>query len=405
MSELEPHLSLFKANWIAEPERLKDKLQQARVSDFFTGEIAAWCAEIHEHLHELAAELDIDLMLMGGNGASLRFESVQERGSRDNDYLTAASRDDIQRVMDAFAARFAGVPDLLEPTVYVPKGPVPELNMVAYTIDVPLRLSHGIAGSNNNVKVEFHFEVELPPSELLTRSLGAARSELTAHLPQLPYQTVFKLMTLVADPIGIDESTRAAAIPRQLYDLDGLLASFTTGPQWEEMVDYAERRFAREAEYWDVTVVPGEPWDGIRARLDKWTDCVDENSEHWKTTRSVQQSQLRREVHTSGWGWRARLNRVALAAECLRRGPSGWQSWIQAAEVAALVPDTRSKGFKNALAELTGMDVSDLPLERHHLVWDTLVPTKDENLDARLRRARELLTSPESADPRRTRSN
>lgn len=107
MSDLEPHLALFKAEWIADPDRLKSSLQEAKVNDLFTGEIAAWCAEVHERLHELATDLDIDLMLMGGNGASLRFETVQERGSRDNDYLTVATRADIQRVMDAFAARFA----------------------------------------------------------------------------------------------------------------------------------------------------------------------------------------------------------------------------------------------------------------------------------------------------------
>jgi hypothetical protein len=302
MSDLEPHLALFKAEWIADPDRLKSSLQEARVNDLFTGEIAAWCAEIHEHLHELATDLDIDLMLMGGNGASLRFETVQERGSRDNDYLTVASREDIQRVMDAFAAHFALIPGVLQPTVYEPKGPVPELDMIAYVIDVPLRLAHGTAASNNGVKVEFHFESELPPSELLTGSLGAAGSTLTAHLPQLPYQTVFKLMTLAAGPIGIDETTRAAAVPRQLYDLDGLLAGFTTRDLWDEMVGYAGRRFLREAAYWQVPAVPGEPWDGMRARLDAWKDCIDETGEHSRLIRGVQQSQLRRAVQAPGVG-------------------------------------------------------------------------------------------------------
>lgn len=397
MSDLEPHLGLFKAEWIADPDRLKSSLQEARVNDLFTGEIAAWCAEIHEHLHELASDLNIDLMLMGGNGASLRFESVQERGSRDNDYLTVASRQDIQRVMEAFAARFAAVPGVLEPTVYVPKGPVPELDMVAYTIDVPLRLAHGTAASNNNVKVEFHFESELPPSELLTGSLGAAGSALTAHLPQLPYQTVFKLMTLAADPIGIDETTRAAAVPRQLYDLDGLLAGITTSSLWEEMVGYAERRFVREAAYWQVPVVAGEPWGGIRARLDAWKDCVDETGEHWRLIRGVQQSQLRRAVHTSAWGWRARLNRIAFAAECLRRGAAGWPLWVEAAELAALVPESKSRSFKNALAELTGVEARDLPLERHHAVWDAFVPAPGDDVGELLERARSLLSASASA--------
>jgi hypothetical protein len=138
--------------------------------------------------------------------------------------------------------------------------------------------------------------------------------------------------------------------------------------------------------------VHGEPWDGIRKRLDAWTDCVDETSEHWRTIRSVQQSQLRKASHISAWGWRARLQRIALAAECLRRGTSGWRSWRLAEQIAALVPPTNSKRFKGALAALTGLKVSDLPLERHFVVWDALVPTGDEDLDARLAHARELLS-------------
>lgn len=72
MSALEAHLDLFKADWIADPELLAKRIREASVSDRYTAELAAWCAEIHEHLRELADELDIGLLLMGGNGASLR---------------------------------------------------------------------------------------------------------------------------------------------------------------------------------------------------------------------------------------------------------------------------------------------------------------------------------------------
>lgn len=52
------------------------------MSDRFTAELAAWCAEIHEHLRKLADELGIGLLLIGGNGAALRFDAVKQRGSR-----------------------------------------------------------------------------------------------------------------------------------------------------------------------------------------------------------------------------------------------------------------------------------------------------------------------------------
>ena len=48
------HLGLFKADWISDPERLKTLARRSKYNDLFTAEIAAWCAEIHEHLRELA---------------------------------------------------------------------------------------------------------------------------------------------------------------------------------------------------------------------------------------------------------------------------------------------------------------------------------------------------------------
>lgn len=40
---------------------------------------------------------------MGGNAASLRFDAVMQRGSRDNDHLTITSHQDIERLMSAYA--------------------------------------------------------------------------------------------------------------------------------------------------------------------------------------------------------------------------------------------------------------------------------------------------------------
>ncbi len=101
------------------------------------------------------------------------------------------------------------------------------LPLKTYVVPVPLLLSHGNS-TNNEVKVEFHFERRLPPAETVTGTLGpAATPSITAALPELPYQVGIKLMTLASDPVGIDESTRAAAVPRQMYDLDLLLLHAT----------------------------------------------------------------------------------------------------------------------------------------------------------------------------------
>lgn len=393
MSPLGGHLHLFKAPWVSDPALLADRIGKAKVSDRFTAELAAWCAEIHEHLRELAAALDIELMLMGGNGASLRFHAVEQRGSRDNDYLTVATRDDIKRLMQTFGERFAALPDgLMQPERYEPKRPVRELDMRTYVIPVPLLLDHGYA-TNNNVKVELHFERRLPPRDVVSGALGpAAAPTMTAALPELPYQIGLKLMTLAADPVGIDETTRAASVPRQLYDLDLLLTGLTA-EQWPALVDYVVERYAEECAHWQVDVAAGEPHEGIRQRLEHWAACLDETRDPWRTIHVVQQSGLQRPVHRPPWGWRARACRLIVVTECLRRGPAGYEFWALAGEVAKRVPRAKARPWRPALAALAGADPGALPVELADFVWDPIASGAPPDLEARVRRADALIVA------------
>ncbi len=387
---IDDHLGLFTADWISAPERLKALARKSKYNDLFTAEIAAWCAEVHEHLRELEAQVGVQLILMGGNAASLRFDAVKQRGSRDNDYLTVASHADIQRLMDAFAERFAVLHPLFLPRIYEPKRPADDLDIVTYVIPVALRLDHGRA-TNNEVKVEFHFENELPPAETLSGSIGPTQRPVLARVPELPYQFVLKLMTLTSPPVGIDEDHRQDAVPRQLYDLDMLLATFTQEMQWQTMVGYCTTRYARECAHWRTAVAPGEPSAGIRQRLARWADCTDPASHHWRTIRAVQQSQLRHEVHRERSGWRARCLRLATAAQCIEL-KDGWTVWQQALATAAIIPPAKSRRFRAALGELTGRDVRSLPLELHDFVWDAL-SAGDAPLHQRVIRAHTILSA------------
>ncbi len=261
-------------------------MREARVNDRYTAELAAWCAEIHEHLRELAGALGIELLLMGGNGASLRFDAVAQRGSRDNDYLTAATPQNIGRLMDSLGQRFLALGGLMQPRPFEPKRPVRALPLKTYVVPVPLLLNHGHS-TNNEVKVEFHFERRLPPAETVTGTLGpAATPSITAELPELPYQVGIKLMTLASDPVGIDESTRAAAVPRQMYDLDLLLAGLERR-NWAALAEYTRERYAEECELWDTEVQADEPFTGIRTRLERWGDCLDETATRWHVIRAA----------------------------------------------------------------------------------------------------------------------
>lgn len=379
MSELDDkHFHLFKGEWISDPSLLQTRIRGAKVSDTFTAELAAWCVEIHEHLRDLQGGLGVELMLMGGNGASLRFDAVAQRGSRDNDYLTSASRADIQRLMDALGTRFAALPEaLMKPAVYKPKKPVRELEMTTYEVAVPLRLNHGNA-RDNRIKVEFHFENALPPAQKVVGALGPAASpEMTAQLPALPYQVVIKLMTLAGKPVGIDEATRLAAVPRQLYDLDGLAAGLTAS-DWPALIEYCASRYAHECGVAGVPVSPGEPFDSMGERLLKWADCLDSSSEQWRTIQTVQSSQLRRPAHRTERGWRARAHRLFVFSECIRRDRGGWALWEQAGQAAALVPDRKAKAFRPTLAGLARVDESALPLELHDFTWEAMATDRGD---------------------------
>lgn len=336
-------------------------------------------------------ELEIDLLLMGGNGAALRFDAVKQRGSRDNDYLTAASPADIERLMQRLSERFDALGEgLLQPRRYEPKRPVRELPLATCVVPVPLMLDHGFS-SNNEIKLEFHFEEKLPAAELVTGALGpAATPEITAALPELPYQIGLKLMTLAAEPVGIEEATRAASVPRQMYDVDLLLASLAAD-RLRALSDYARERYRYECEQAGIAAGDGEPFDGTRTRLERWGDCLDETADPWLTIRAAQQSGLRRAVHLRPWGWRARAYRLIVAVEALRTGPDGWAAWKEATDLAALVPASKAKAFRAPLAELSGTAVGNLPVELREFSWSALDPGSAGDLEGHLARAAELL--------------
>jgi hypothetical protein len=63
--------------------------------------------------------------------------------------------------------------------------------MLTYLVPVALLLGHGKA-TNNNVKVEFHFEADLPPAETVSGNVGPTRRSIRARVPELPYQFVLR---------------------------------------------------------------------------------------------------------------------------------------------------------------------------------------------------------------------
>jgi Nucleotidyl transferase AbiEii toxin, Type IV TA system len=248
VSVLDGHLRLFKLAWVSNPELLRQQAAVTGVKDPYVAEMAAWCMELHTQFNELAEELGMPLLLMGGTGAALRVEVAKQRGSADNDYLTNASRTDIAAPVEAFRRRFADIPSpFFEPELINYTGDEP-LPLMSYQVTVPkLYGANPVLHEQLMVKVEFHIEEDLPlpPSEELNAESGAVGQKIRATVPLVPYQIGLKLMTLVEPPVGIDPD-RDGSVPRQIYDVDALFQQITRPEDWQAVHDYTDKRYGKE---------------------------------------------------------------------------------------------------------------------------------------------------------------
>lgn len=375
---------LFKLDWVLDPTMLAQQQRATGITSQYTAEIAAWCAELHQQLQDLAAEQDTLILLMGGNAAALRMDISQLRGSADNDYLTSATPHNIQALLDALARRFSQMPDgLLTPQrIPKPKG-APDLPLLAYRVRVPKLFDPNPAIDTLTVKLEFHLDSELPPSDTLTVQHSIVGQTLTAHVPQLPYQIALKLLTLLPPPIGI-ETAREPAIARQIYDIDTLLATMTQPDGWQALRTYAPHRYAKEAAQHEQRIDENEPWTGARARLWEWAACHDRTTRFWSHINAMQSSQLARSSQRTPEEWAARCHRLIVATHCLEH-EQPHEPWQHALSIEAHIPTTprgaELKRLRRAIARVAGHTVG----HPRAAFWATLAPAEDDHdISARL---------------------
>jgi hypothetical protein len=188
------HRDLFILDFVRRPEILREQGLASGITEPFICEITAWCAELGEQLQTLSGELGIDLLLMGGNGASLRFDAIAQRGSRDNDYLTTATEAQLDALMRSLEARFSALSAPLFRARRIPAAGKTPLPLVSYLLDVPsLTVT---TRETLEIKIEFHMEDELPPSQLVTGRPFSVGQDVTASLPTLPYQCAVSLTSI-----------------------------------------------------------------------------------------------------------------------------------------------------------------------------------------------------------------
>jgi len=377
---------LFKLDWPGDPSLLEER-RKAMGVQHYVAEIAAWCAEINEQLDALAADRGMPLVLMGGNAAALRLEVAMQRGSADNDYLTSASEQDIAGLMDAFAERFAAAPEPYFRPEAIPKPEGAEdLPVRAYKIRVPRISDHNPrADEHLVVKVEFHMDPELPPHERVSSEMWAVTEPVHANIPLLPFQVGLKLMTLVQPPVGI-EPAREDSIPRQIYDVDVLLAQMLAPGNWKDLAAYGRRRYRRERTQRGLPGEDGQPWRDVIDRLDEWSACRDRTSRYWSLINAMQSAQLKRQSQRLPEEWAARCRRLSVAMRCLEH-TDPYPSWERIIEIERRIPTNPQGAELRALRRAITQVAEDVPpaTRLRSMYWEWLGSAP--NLDAALERA------------------
>lgn len=300
---------------------------------------AAWCLELHAWLEAVARRDGITLLLMGGQGAAMRMEVAVQRGSADNDYLTSASPEEIEALVAALeealsplAQQYRGCFRLRPLTGRTGGRALP---LRTWAIPVPNLLERSAAPIE--VKLEFHLEPDLPQSEDLDDAKHFARFEpVRARLPARPYQVALKLLTMAPEPVGIDEP-RAYAIPRQLYDIDALIARF--GPKdWNQLFDGMEHRFRSEARRLGQTAPAAENlWDALDARLAETAERMG-NPAFFRLVQTFQGTQLFTGTRRPPAEWQARTRRIQFAWQIARVPGTAASNWERALALEERIP-------------------------------------------------------------------
>ena len=356
---LAEHLHLFKTDFPSNPESAVIGGEKIGLRNRMMCEVSAWCWELDEQVRMIASELGLRVALMGGTAAQLRLELVEQRGSADDDYLTDATLDQVERLMAALAERFIGFEEpYFRPEKKVPRHPSPGLELLTYEVVVPSLLGHtntaGIA--KHIVKLEFHLTKAMPPTEAVTGEVFALARPVTSTLPTLPHQIALKLAALAVEPIGIP-ARREHDIPKQIYDIDRLLQHLTGETDWTHLGNAIDATLIAEAAKVGLVDDSARIVDGVKARLDQWALVTDD-----KRLKELTRNAAALTGQASRVGpiaWRGRARRIQYALHCAYE-TDGAVLWAKASTEAARLSRDTAAGWSE-IRERWGSERSTKP--------------------------------------------
>jgi hypothetical protein len=331
------HLDLFLTPFVSDPDAAFARAAAVGIKNKGAVEVAAWCFELAARVEDLARGHGLRLALMGGTACQLRLRAEVQRGSKDDDFLTTASREDIARLMDALRAHFAPVSEngiYFSPDPYSPKRSAKVLDMQRYDLRVPSAIGHATQGGVNgqHISLEFHFVEALPPTENMDGRLFPFDSSLSLEIPKIAYQSALKLMTLADPPVGIPDD-RQDDIPKHLNDLDQLLVHFASA-DWASLRDAVDKTAAQEPQIAGHDVLAE-----VDKRLATWADLggTDPAARRRAGWIRDQQAMMADRLTITEWSARAHRLRWALRCASIVDGQGYWdRACATASEVAAL---------------------------------------------------------------------
>jgi hypothetical protein len=348
---VQDHLDLFLTPFAADPEQAFAHAAEVGIKNKGAVEVAAWCFELAARVEDLSSRRGVQLALMGGTACQLRFQASVQRGSRDDDFLTTASREEVARLMEDLREHFLPVSEdgvYFNPEPYTPARPTKIIDMQRYDLRAPSFLDHqSKSGSlGQHISLEFHFVSALPPIESAEGRLFPFSEDLALTVPKIAYQAALKILTLAAPSVGIPPD-RERDVPKHLNDLDLLLVQFSDS-DWEALEGAVDQTAAKEPD-----IAGHDVWSEADERLASWSHLGGTDDAAVKRAQHIQDQKALMADKLSVTAWTARSQRLRWALRCARTS-NGTHLWTQARDMAATLAGLsgdNSRAARNAIVK------------------------------------------------------
>jgi len=261
---------------------------------------------------ELAAQLQNicdDIMLKGGAAVQLHLPVEKQRGSVDIDLATPLKKNDIAETAQKASKSLGGS---IRFKLHEPKKPNPKLPLVTYFASIPSKT----APKRNKLEIKIDFLCECPdlPSQIVNDVETYA-----VHVKRMKCSTAGtligdKLLTLAKGSIGMELE---ADYPKQVYDIDALLESYTISNSLvSNMLTSVKVLTKLEASFRDMSTTPIDALCDVIKTMSKYSqvDTSGGDAEIKKNIEGFQQFLVNKNQRKPYYEWSSKSLRIRFLA-------------------------------------------------------------------------------------------